>query len=93
MFTNEDNNEEAGDHFTPRNVVSLMEKLLFLPVADHIQSTTSLLYDDACGTVGMLTVAENTLKALAAQHGKHALKAIKFTITLRSFLCQFVNLQ
>jgi len=67
---NEDNNEEAGEHFTPRDVVSLMAKLLFLPVADNIQSTTYTLYDGACGTGGMLTVAEDTLKALARQHRK-----------------------
>jgi len=67
---NEDNNEEAGEHFTPRDVVSLMAKLLFLPVAEHIQSTTYTLYDGACGTGGMLTVAEETLKTLAIEHGK-----------------------
>jgi len=67
---NEDNNEEAGEHFTPRDVVSLMAQLLFLPVADKIQSTSYTLYDGACGTGGMLTVAEDTLKNLAAQHGK-----------------------
>ena len=67
---NEDNNEEAGEHFTPRDVVKLMAKLLFLPVADAIQSGTYLLYDGACGTGGMLTVAEETLQDLAAEHGK-----------------------
>jgi len=67
---NEDNNEEAGEHFTPRDVVSLMAKLLFLPVAEQIQSTSYTLYDGACGTGGMLTVAEETLKALAARDGK-----------------------
>jgi len=67
---NEDNNEEAGEHFTPRDVVSLMAKLLFLPVASKIQSTSYTLYDGACGTGGMLTVAEDTLKALAARDGK-----------------------
>jgi type I restriction enzyme M protein len=67
---NEENNEEAGEHFTPRDVVKLMAKLLFLPVADAIQSGTYLLYDGACGTGGMLTVAEETLQDLAADHGK-----------------------
>jgi len=67
---NEENNEEAGEHFTPRDVVSLMAKLLFLPVAGQIQSTTYTLYDGACGTGGMLTVAEDTLKTLATEHGK-----------------------
>ncbi|OQZ02088.1 MAG: hypothetical protein B6D34_11915 [Candidatus Brocadia sp. UTAMX1] len=58
---NEENNEEAGEHFTPRDVVKLMAKLIFLPVADKIESGTYLVYDGACGTGGMLTVAENTL--------------------------------
>ena len=47
-----------------------MAKLLFLPVADRIQSGTYLLYDGACGTGGMLTVAEETLRELAAARGK-----------------------
>ncbi|VBF49764.1 type I restriction-modification system subunit M [Burkholderia pseudomallei] len=67
---NEENNEEAGEHFTPRDVVKLMAKLLFLPVANLIQSGTYLLYDGSCGTGGMLTVAEETLQELAESHGK-----------------------
>ena len=67
---NEENNEEAGEHWTPRDAVQLMAKLVFLPVADRIQSGTYLLYDGACGTGGMLTVAEETLQELAAEHGK-----------------------
>lgn len=66
---NEENNEEAGEHFTPRDVVKLMAKLLFLPVADKIESGTYLLYDGACGTGGMLTVAEEELKELAKAQG------------------------
>jgi type I restriction enzyme M protein len=67
---NEDNNEEAGEHFTPRDVISLMARLVFLPVADRLQSTTYLIYDDACGTGGMLTEAEAVLHSLVAQAGK-----------------------
>lgn len=67
---NEENNEEAGEHFTPRDVVTLMAKLLFLPIADRIESGTYTLYDGACGTGGMLTVAEEELRALAEAHGK-----------------------
>jgi len=67
---NEDNNEEAGEHWTPRDAVKLMARLIFLPIADHIESGTYLLYDGACGTGGMLTVAEETLQELAAEHGK-----------------------
>ena len=47
---NEENNEEAGEHWTPRNAVRLMAKLVFLPVADELKSGTYLLYDGACGT-------------------------------------------
>ena len=67
---NEENNEEAGEHWTPRDAVRLMAKLVFLPVADEIESGTYLLYDGACGTGGMLTVAEETLKELAAERDK-----------------------
>ncbi len=67
---NEENNEEAGEHFTPRDVVKLMADLIFLPVADQIESGTYLVYDGACGTGGMLTVAEERLAELAASHGK-----------------------
>ena len=67
---NEENNEEAGEHWTPRDAVRLMAKLVFLPVADEIKSGTYLLYDGACGTGGMLTVAEETLRQLATEHGK-----------------------
>lgn len=67
---NEENNEEAGEHFTPRDVVKLMAKLIFLPVADKIDSGTYLVYDGACGTGGMLTVAEDTLLQLAEEHNK-----------------------
>ena len=66
----EDNNEEAGEHFTPRDVVQLMAQLIFRPIADRVEPTTYMLYDGACGTGGMLTVAEETLKNLADQQGK-----------------------
>lgn len=64
---NEENNEEAGEHFTPRDVVKLMSRLILEPVTSKIESGTYLVYDGACGTGGMLTVAEDTLKDLAAQ--------------------------
>ena len=67
---NEENNEEAGEHWTPRDAVKLMAQLVFLPVADAIESGTYLLYDGALGTGGMLTVAEETLHALARARGK-----------------------
>jgi type I restriction enzyme M protein len=67
---NEENNEEAGEHWTPRDAVRLMANLMFLPVADRIESGTYLLYDCACGTGGMLTVAEETLQQIAKSRGK-----------------------
>ena len=67
---NEENNEEAGEHFTPRDVVTLMADLIFLPVKGDIESGTYLVYDGACGTGGMLTVAEERLAELAESHGK-----------------------
>jgi type I restriction enzyme M protein len=67
---NEENNEEAGEHFTPRDVVRLMADLIFVPIADQIESSTYLVYDGACGTGGMLTVAEERLRDLAREHGK-----------------------
>jgi len=69
---NEDNNEEAGQHWTPRDAVRLMANLVFLPVADSIRSGTYRLYDGACGTGGMLTVAEETLRDLARERDKQA---------------------
>lgn len=70
---NEDNNEEAGEHWTPRDAVKLMANLIFLPIADEIQSGSYLLYDGAAGTGGMLTVAEETLQELASQRGKQVI--------------------
>ena len=67
---NEENNEEAGEHFTPRDVVKLMADLIFLPIADDIESGTYLVYDGACGTGGMLSVAEERLAELAKSHNK-----------------------
>jgi len=67
---NEENNEEAGEHWTPRDAVKLMARLVFLPITDKLTDGTYLIYDGACGTGGMLTVAEETLQQLAKDHGK-----------------------
>ena len=67
---NEENNEEAGEHWTPRDAVRLMTRLMFEPIADAIPSGTYRLYDGAMGTGGMLTVAEETLKHLTERSGK-----------------------
>jgi len=65
---NEDNNEEAGEHWTPRDAVRLMANLIFLPIQNELKSGSYLLYDCACGTGGMLTVAEETLAEIAKNH-------------------------
>ena len=67
---NEENNEEAGEHWTPRDAVELMAQLVFQPIRDRIESGTYLLYDGAIGTGGMLTIAEQTLKSIAEKNGK-----------------------
>ena len=67
---NEENNEEAGEHWTPRDAVRLMANLVFLPIEAEIKSGTYLLYDCACGTGGMLTVGEETLTAIGAKRGQ-----------------------
>lgn len=67
---NEANNEEAGEHWTPRDVVDLMADLVIMPVADQIMDATYSCYDGACGTGGMLTVAQERLQAVAKKRGK-----------------------
>ncbi|MCX6152778.1 MAG: class I SAM-dependent DNA methyltransferase [Candidatus Kapabacteria bacterium] len=55
---NEDNNEEAGEHFTPRDIIKLMAHTIFLPIKDKIEDGTFLMYDPAGGSGGMLTESE-----------------------------------
>ena len=64
---NEENNEEAGEHFTPRDIVTLMADIIFEPIADELKHGTYSLYDGACGSGGMLTVGEDRLKQLAKE--------------------------
>jgi type I restriction enzyme M protein len=63
---NEASNEEAGDHFTPREVIRLMVNLLFMPDSDVLttKGIVRTLYDPACGTGGMLSVAEDYVREL-----------------------------
>ena len=58
---NEENNEEAGEHFTPREVIHLMTHLLFLPVKNTLPPVVTV-YDCACGSGGMLTESEEFIK-------------------------------
>lgn len=58
---NEDNNEEAGEHFTPREVIELMTHIVFEPIKDNLPSIMTI-YDPACGSGGMLTESQNFIK-------------------------------
>jgi type I restriction enzyme M protein len=62
---NEENNEEAGEHFTPRDIIELMTQAVFMPIKDQLkEGATYLVYDPACGTGGMLTESEKLIKKL-----------------------------
>ena len=58
---NEENNEEAGEHFTPREVIDLMTHIIFDPIKDNLPFVMTI-YDPACGSGGMLTEAQNFIK-------------------------------
>ncbi|CAG5072937.1 hypothetical protein DYBT9623_04473 [Dyadobacter sp. CECT 9623] len=58
---NEDNNEEAGEHFTPREVIDLMTHIIFDPIKDKLPPVMTI-YDPACGSGGMLTESQNFIK-------------------------------
>jgi type I restriction enzyme M protein len=58
---NEENNEEAGEHFTPREVIDLMTHIIFEPVKDKLPPVMTI-YDPACGSGGMLTESQNFVK-------------------------------
>ncbi|MBM3454553.1 MAG: SAM-dependent DNA methyltransferase [Bacteroidetes bacterium] len=58
---NEENNEEAGEHFTPREVIELMTHIVFEPIKDNLP-TVMTIYDPACGSGGMLTESQNFIK-------------------------------
>ena len=63
---NEASNEEAGDHFTPREVIRLMVNLIFCPDSDILttKGIVRTLFDPACGTGGMLSVSEEYVREL-----------------------------
>ena len=58
---NEENNEEAGEHFTPREVIDLMTHIVFEPVKEILPPVMTI-YDPACGSGGMLTESQNFIK-------------------------------
>ncbi len=69
-FNEETNITDAGRHFTPRDIVELITDLAFVPIKDQIQNTTYRIYDGACGTGGMLTVAEQRIREIAEENDK-----------------------
>lgn len=69
-FNEENNVTEAGEHFTPRDYVKLLADLAVLPVADKIKDNTYTVYDGACGTGGILTIAQDRIREIASEHGK-----------------------
>lgn len=58
---NEENNEEAGEHFTPREVIQLMTHIVFDPIKNDLPPVITI-YDPACGSGGMLTESQNFIK-------------------------------
>ena len=69
-FNEENNVTEAGEHFTPRDYVKLLADLAVLPIADKITDNTYHIYDGACGTGGILTIAQDRIQEIAKQRGK-----------------------
>lgn len=64
---NEENNEEAGEHFTPRDIIRLMTHIIFKPVQAELRQRAPArfsIYDPACGSGGMLTEAEQFAREL-----------------------------
>lgn len=64
---NEENNEEAGEHFTPRDAISLLAHLVFEPVKENLPKIITL-YDPACGSGGMLTESREYLLDLGVRN-------------------------
>jgi type I restriction enzyme M protein len=69
-FNEENSVTEAGEHFTPRDYVSLLAELAISPIANNLKNSTYTVYDGACGTGGILSVAEQRMIELAEEHGK-----------------------
>lgn len=59
-IANDQSNEQAGEHFTPRDVIRLMSAILFTPDADELRQNGIIrtIYDPACGTGGMVNVGK-----------------------------------
>lgn len=60
----------AGRHFTPRDMVKLLADLTILPIADKLENSTYTIYDGACGTGGILSVAKEKILDMARERNK-----------------------
>lgn len=69
-FNEENNVTEAGEHFTPRDYVRLLGQLAIEPVKDKLTDNTYTIYDGACGTGGILTIAQEEIERIADEEGK-----------------------
>lgn len=70
-FNEENNVTEAGEHFTPRDYVRLLADLAVVPVKDKLADNTYTIYDGACGTGGILTIAQEEMERVALEQGKN----------------------
>ena len=70
-FNEENNVTEAGEHFTPRDYVRLLADLAVVPVKDKLADNTYTIYDGACGTGGILTIAQEEIERVAEEQGKN----------------------
>lgn len=70
-FNEENNVTEAGEHFTPRDYVRLLADLAVVPVKDKLTDNTYTIYDGACGTGGILTIAQEEMERVALEQGKN----------------------
>lgn len=68
-FNEEHNVTEAGEHFTPRDYVQLLARLAVDPIRKSLKSDTYTIYDGACGTGGILSVAKEEIDKIAAEEG------------------------
>ena len=69
-FNEENNVTEAGEHFTPRDYVSLLADIAVLPIANKLESATYSVYDAACGTGGILSLSQERIQKIAEAEGK-----------------------
>ena len=75
-FNEENNVTEAGEHFTPRDYVRLLGQLAVEPIKDKITDNTYTIYDGACGTGGILTIAQEEIERIATEEGRRVRTSI-----------------